>query len=69
MVAPFVSCTVPTLWHEALPLLSAAAQYSHDQGAEVELVVNSVTSFSALGLANELFNPASDFVFQGTNSV
>jgi hypothetical protein len=32
MVAPFVSCTVPTLWHEALPLLSAAAQHGHDQG-------------------------------------
>src|SRR3979409_290974 len=34
MVAPFVSCTVPTLWLEALPLLSAAAQHGHDQGAE-----------------------------------
>src|SRR4051812_44932071 len=34
MVAPFVSCTVPTLRHEALPLLSAAAQHGHDQGTE-----------------------------------
>ena len=25
---------LPTLWFEALPLLSAAAQHGHDQGAE-----------------------------------
>ena len=29
MVAPSVSRLVPALWHEALSLLSAAAQHSH----------------------------------------
>src|SRR5258708_40091377 len=29
MVAPFVSRLVPALWHEALSLLSAAAQHRH----------------------------------------
>jgi hypothetical protein len=38
MVAPFVSCVVPTLWFEALPLLSAAAsdaQISRRQPAAI----------------------------------
>jgi hypothetical protein len=34
MVAPFVSCPVPTLSRETLPILSAAAQHGHNQGAE-----------------------------------